>query len=39
MLILEAHSWGFLSILEAKPNLSDVYKKSLCSVCYKSVSM
>ena len=38
MFILEAHSWSFLSIFEIESNLSDVYKKSVCSVCYKTVS-
>ena len=36
--IFEAHSWSFLSILEAETNLSDVYKK-VYAVCYKTVSM
>ena len=37
--IVKAHSWSFLSIFEAEPNLSDAYKKSVCSVFYKTVSM
>ena len=37
--VFEAHSWSFLSISEAEPNSSDAYKKSVCSVCYKAVSM
>ena len=39
MLILETHSLSFLSIFQIEPNLSEGYKKSVCSVCYKTVSM
>ena len=38
-LIFEAYSWSFLSIFEAEPNFSDAYKRGVCNVCYKTVSM
>ena len=37
--ILEARSGSFLIISEAGPNSSDAYKRSVCSVCYKTVSI
>ena len=38
MFILKAHSWSFLSIFETELNLSDACKKSVCCVCYTTVS-
>ena len=39
MSILEVHSWSFLSIFEAEPNIFDGYKKVhvICNVCYITV--
>ena len=37
--IFEAYSWSFLRIFEAEPNFSDAYKKSVCSVSYKTFNV
>ena len=39
MFILEARCGSFLIISEAGQNLSDACKRSVCSVCYKTVSI